>query len=58
MVEGDEDKRIQVETTSGLKIPPTIGLDLIGLDWSVGKEGDSRRIQEEQETWEEPKDKR
>ncbi len=31
MVEGDEDKGIQVETTSGLKIPPTIGLDWIGV---------------------------
>ncbi len=57
MVEGDEDKRIQVETTSGLKIPPTIGLDLSGLDWCVGKEEDSRRTQEELETWEVPKDK-
>ncbi len=57
MVEEDEDKRIQVETSSGLKIPPTIGLDLSGLDWCVGKEEASRRTQEELETWEVPKDK-
>ncbi len=50
MVEGDEDKRIQVETTSGLKIPPTIGLDLIGLDWSVGKEGGRAYLSGESES--------